>query len=215
MITIKEAFKIAQTYIHQNHKDCDILEEWVIDDDDVFVTRMASKKYIETRNHLDHLVGAGPIIIDKEDGYLIMYGSAYSTERAVKDYRTKKPKWNLIRVDFPSFDIQTNYNIKIEKKLHEEKLIDLLFRSLYGYIVAEVEGDTIWRVRHSYTKEVIKERLATLPTIFTDLPPDSILNFYEKTKAEKIATYTLEEYIDVRKEWNVNRATKADYETKW
>jgi len=215
MITNKEAFKIAQTYIHKNHKDCDTLEEWLLDEDDIFVTRMASKKYIKTQNHLDHIAGGGPIIIDKEDSYLFMYSSSYSTERAIKDYRIKKKQWTIIKVDFPSFDIQTKYNIKVETILQEEKLIDLLFRSLYGYIVAEVEDDTIWRVRHSYTREIIKERLATLPTIFTDLPPESILSFYEETKAAEIATYTLEKYEDVRIEWNVNRATKKDYETKW
>lgn len=215
MLTTKDAFEIAQTYIEENYKDCDTQEEWIIDDDDIFVTHMASKKYIETRNHMDQFMGAGPIIIDKEDGYLIMYNSSYSTERAIKDYRAKKPRWKGIKVDFPFFDIQTKYNLKVETILHEEKLIDLLFRSLYGYIVAEVEGDTIWRVRHSYTKEMIKQRLETLPTIFTDLPPESILSFYEKTKAAEIVTYTLEKYIDVRREWNVSRATKADYETKW
>ena len=215
MITNKEAFKIAQTYIHENHKDCDTLEEWLLDEDDIFVTRMASKKYTKTQNHLDHIGGGGPIVIDKEDGYLFMYRSSYSTERAIKDYRTRKKQWTIIKVDFPSFDIQTKYNIKIKTILQEEKLIDLLFRSLYGYIVAEVEGDTIWRVRHSYTREIIKERLATLPTIFTDLSSESIFNFYEETKAEKIAIYTLEKYKDTRIEWNVNRATKKDYETKW
>ena len=187
----------------------------ITDAGDVYVAAVCSKEYLKTKDPRHHLIGIGPMIIDKENGYVLQYGSPNSEESAIKNYRILKLKWNFIKNDFPNFDIQTNYNIIIKEILDKNKLVDLILSFPFQYTIPEVEGDTIWRISKRYDKKILMDRLDIQPTSFTDIHAERILDFHENVTLNNLCKFDLEIYHKELKEWNITRATDSDLEPKW
>ncbi len=216
MISQKEAFRKGLDLIEANFKDKRLtVSSELIEFKDLYVAYVNTKEYFRTNDPKHSVIGTGPLIIDKEDGYAILYGSAHSENSAIQDYRNIKMKWQIIKKDFPKFDIQTKYNITIDKIFNLEKLKEIILSFPFQYTIPEVEGDTIWRISKPYDESILKLRLNISPTTFMEISPERIIEFYQKVSYFKVCNFKIEEYKPTLKEWNIKRATDIDLEPKW
>ena len=81
MITFEEAEKIALNRIGE---DCALIMDGIIEKPYGWYICFQSKKYLETGNFSDKLVGSGGFIVEKETGNLIEFGSAFPLEENFK-----------------------------------------------------------------------------------------------------------------------------------
>jgi ribosomal protein L7/L12 len=82
-MNIQEAQILVEEKVISRAPDCAVIEEATEEYDKCFVFYYQSKKYIESNDILDMLVGQGPVLVDKITGDIFETGSAYSTEHYV------------------------------------------------------------------------------------------------------------------------------------
>lgn len=95
-MNLKNAKEIALSFITEINKNaskystevtlCENIEKFEF----VYVFYYNSVEFIKTGELSELLLGPGPCLIDKNNGMIINYGSAYSSKEAVKDYYDKK-----------------------------------------------------------------------------------------------------------------------------
>lgn len=83
MITFDEAQIIA---LEKIGADCVILTRQTLEKPYGWYFSFQSKKYLETKNFSDMLVGSGGFIVEKETGKVVEFGSAYSLEKNFEIY---------------------------------------------------------------------------------------------------------------------------------
>ena len=94
MITFTEAKEIAGRHIAAS---------WEVDDDEPFllddlliekrygwVFFYVSRKYFETGDFRFEILGNGPILVEKETGEIIQFGTAHSTEHYLHEYEDNR-----------------------------------------------------------------------------------------------------------------------------
>jgi len=96
MIIKEQAIKIAEDYVLNRPKPSKIILvlqlEKTIEFELGWVFFYQSKKYIETGNLGDSLVGNSPFIVDKRSGEIHVTGTAYPTKKYIQDYLVKNSK---------------------------------------------------------------------------------------------------------------------------
>src|SRR5215204_5740641 len=101
MISFEEAKKIALNNISS---DCDILPNSIIEKSYGWYFNFQSKKFIESGNILDMLIGSGGFIVEKDSGKVVQFGSAYSLEKNFEIYEKGFLRKNLDLVITKVFD---------------------------------------------------------------------------------------------------------------
>lgn len=81
-----EAQKLVQKWVIANKCDCALMTEATEEYDFGWAFYYQLKKYIETKDYREMLVGHGPILVDRNSAQMFETGSAYSTEHYVKAY---------------------------------------------------------------------------------------------------------------------------------
>ena len=96
MIDKNKARELAQAYIDKLNAgpfwfdepvECVLIDEATMEEDFGWVFFYDTKRYLETHNRRDGLIGNAPFIINRYDGSLHVTGTAYETEHYINDYR--------------------------------------------------------------------------------------------------------------------------------
>ncbi|ODS23023.1 hypothetical protein AB835_11075 [Candidatus Endobugula sertula] len=83
---LSEARKIVEREILSSQPECAIIESATLEYSSCFVFYYQSKKFIETENFDEMLVGQGPVFVSRDNGEVYETGSAYSTEHYLKAF---------------------------------------------------------------------------------------------------------------------------------
>ncbi|RBW63431.1 hypothetical protein DS884_00130 [Tenacibaculum sp. E3R01] len=158
-------------------------------------------------------VGQGLIFINKLDNRFFIYGSGNSDPKT--DYKIKLEQEKMARKIFPEFDIRKNYNIKINRILRKMNLIEKLLELGFSYTTPEIVGSDIFRISKPYNQKLFENRLSKLPCEFNNINAKKVWNILSLNKEKKVVEFTIAEYINVKKENRVERATETDLETAW
>ena len=91
MIDRQTAFSIASESLNKRQETFDrqglvLLMDSNLESDFAWVFFYDSAKHVETGSYADALVGAGPILVDKADGTVHSFGSAFSAEKCIQKY---------------------------------------------------------------------------------------------------------------------------------
>jgi hypothetical protein len=93
-ITFEEARNIAEEYVDdaflQDENKIVIIDSATIKKDYGWYFFSQTKKYLETKNPLDGVVGNGPILVKKENGEVIRFGTALPVEEYIEMYEIGK-----------------------------------------------------------------------------------------------------------------------------
>ena len=164
----KNYLEIARKYIRETKgEEFDVPEESIEDYEDIFCFFYQSKKYLKTLDFRDMLVGQGPQLIIKSDDRIIPFGSAYTSDTAIREIRKKILIENTIRKICPNYNYwQDNYILVINKIFNEDRLISILKDHRATYIIPEVIGNSIHRAGKVYTKNDLTKRFQDLPANF-------------------------------------------------
>ncbi len=98
------------------------------------------------------LAGSGGFIVEKANGRVFRFGSAYSLERNLRSYEA-------------GFEFEL-YDLIFKSVRNLEQTILLLNKLDMTYVVPEVERGAKWKIPKRYTQKQIKQRLEELPATF-------------------------------------------------
>lgn len=149
MITFEDAIKIAENRIPWN---CDLFRDEIIEKPYGWYFCYQSKKFIETGNISDMLIGSGGFLVEKENGNVIEFGSAYSLEKNFQAYEQGFLRKNLDLIITKVFDLR--------------ETVRLLNRLQMTYVKPEFEHGILWKIPQIYNQKQIKEAISKLPCIF-------------------------------------------------
>jgi hypothetical protein len=150
MISFDEAKQIA---IRKIGPDCVLSENETIEKPYGWYFCFQSKAYLQSGQFQDMLVGSGGFIVEREDGYIFEFGSAYP------------PEYNLAAYE-AGFRYET-YDLTILSVTDRKQTVWLLFQLNMSYVVVETEYGIDWKVPKQYTEAQIKAALATTPCTFS------------------------------------------------
>ncbi len=104
MMNYENAKTLAQTWISLNCSvECEILDEETIFKPYGWVFFYQSKSYLETQNFSEQLLGNAPILIERFDGELRVFGTAQPVEEYILEYEKTIPQAKLkIMPELPS-----------------------------------------------------------------------------------------------------------------
>jgi len=147
MITLKKAIEIAIEKAGGGLAvDPDRIDEkpygWIIYPN--------SKEYIETGNRMAILLGSGGILVLKESGEAIQFGSGFSLEKNIEIYES-------------GYLDRDNWDIVITRVIDEDAGVSQLLALRATFIVPEEESGIVWKVPQDYSPERMKELIQELP----------------------------------------------------
>ena len=94
MITFQQAEQLAlehikpsADYIKKTLPDDEIVIEHSVEFHDCWLFYVNSKRYLETHNIVHRLLGGGPVMVGKEDGYVYQGGSGGTVEMWLSEFR--------------------------------------------------------------------------------------------------------------------------------
>jgi len=149
MISFEDAKLIA---LNEIGEDCALLNEETLEKSYGWYFCFQSKRFLETKNLSDMLAGSGGFVVEKVDGRVFRFGSAYSLERNLRAYEA-------------GFKFEL-YDLIVESVRNVEQTVLLLNKLDMTYVVPEVEHGVEWKIPKHYTQKQIKQRLEKLPATF-------------------------------------------------
>jgi len=94
MITIQDAKKLAEKAIDTSRYGYDdeliIRDENTIEKEYGWIFIAESRKYLETKDYRYLLVGIGPILVEKENGQVIRFGTKYPSDYYIEQYERER-----------------------------------------------------------------------------------------------------------------------------
>lgn len=157
MITFEEAKYIAEKQIPSHHSLIEIIEKpygWY------FTSQ--TKAYIESGDFRQMDVGSGGFIVEKANGQIVGFSSAYSSEENFKIYEAG--------ISNKSCDLT------ITKVRDLNLAIRLLKKLSMTFVKSEFEHNIEWKIPKEFNEKQLKEILQNLPYTFTNQ------NFYFRYK---------------------------------
>lgn len=91
-ISFEQARILASEYVSEQDCDLDLViqDDETIEQDFGWVFFYTTKKYLETGDFRDMVVGNAPVIVDKDTGELTETGTAHSIERYIEEYKNNR-----------------------------------------------------------------------------------------------------------------------------
>ncbi len=151
MITFEEAKQIALDKIRP---DCALIDDATMEKSYGWYFRYQSKAYIQSGDVRDMLFGSGGFIVERDDGYVFEFGSAYPLERNLVAYEA-------------GFKYET-YDLTILSVSDIQQTVRLLLSLRMKYVIPEEENGTVWKIPRGYTEVQIRSALTSLPYTFLD-----------------------------------------------
>jgi hypothetical protein len=147
MLTKNQALELARKRLSQG---CDVLEDWTVERSYGWLFFAQSKRFIETRDFDEALVGSGGTLVEKHTGRCIDFVSAFSTEVNLQIYEAGY-------LDHPDYDLV------VTEVSQMDEAIRLLTRLRIQYVVPEISCGTTWRIPQDYTHRQLHDKLSRLP----------------------------------------------------
>jgi hypothetical protein len=151
MITFEEAIQIAHDKIGP---DCALIDNATMEKPYGWYFCYQSKAYIQSGDDRYALFGSGGLIVERNDGDVFEFGSAYPLERYLAAYEA-------------GFKFDT-YDLTILSIRDIQQTVRLLLSLKMQYVVPEEESETVWRIPQKFTEDQIRSALASLPHTFYD-----------------------------------------------
>jgi len=177
MISFEDAKTIA---LGELGADCALLEESTSEKPYGWYFCFQSKKFLETKNVRDSLAGSGGFIVEKTDGRVFHFGSAYSLERNLRAYEA-------------GFKFEL-YDLIVKRVRNLEQTVSLLNKLDMTYTVPEVEHGVEWKVPKHYTQKQIKQRLEKLPATFEKQRFYFRFEVFEEINLARCCEYEIQEH---------------------
>jgi hypothetical protein len=112
-----------------------------------------SQAFVETGNILEAWIGSGGFIVEKADGRVFEFGSAYSLEENFRRYEMG------FKYEF--------YDLIISEVINLNLAIDYLYRLDMTFVIPEEAHRNPAFFQNRYTKSQIRQKLKTLPCVFS------------------------------------------------
>lgn len=175
-----------------------------------------NKCYVFTVYHPTiEYVGDGPVVINKEDRRFFEYGSQYSVEKSMGDYRRKIMFEKIARQFLPEIDILKTYNMSVVKIIRKWPLIEKIAELGFQYVIPEIVGETIFRIPRAYNSELIRKRLKDLPCIFNNVSGIEICRILYLHSLTRTVELEIFEYAEVKRATNIKNSTEEDLQPVW
>lgn len=139
-----------------------------------------SNAYLETGNVLDMIIGDGGFIVERQDGRVFAFGSAYPVETWIANYE-KGFKYE-------------SYDLIIRSVRDWIRTIYLLHSLSMNYVVPEVTSDVAWKTPEQYTIYQLGILLTRLPCVFTDQRFWHRVDVFDEMDRLRCCEYELREY---------------------
>lgn len=109
-----------------------------------------SKEYIETGNRMAVLLGSGGVLVLKESGKAIQFGSGFSLEENLEIYES-------------GYLDHDNWDIVVTRVNDKDAGVNQLLALRATFIVPEEKSGTVWKIPQDYLPERMKELIQELP----------------------------------------------------
>jgi hypothetical protein len=151
MISFEQARQIA---VQKIGPECGLVDEHTLEKPYGWYFMYQSKEYLRTGDRRYALIGSGGFIVEKENGRIYTFGSAYSLERnfAAYEYGLKYER----------------YDLTISAVKDMERALDLLLKLNLQFVVPEFAHGRRWRIPQPYRRDQLREKLRDLPVTFED-----------------------------------------------
>lgn len=151
MITFEEAKQIA---IRRIGPKCALIDDATFEKPYGWYFTYQATAYLQSGNPMNMLIGVGGFIVEREDGDVFVFGSAYPLEHNLAAYEA-------------GFKFYT-YDLTILSIRDIQQTVRLLLSLKMKYVVPEEESGTVWRIPQKFTEDQIRSALASLPHTFYD-----------------------------------------------
>ena len=178
MISFEEARQIALARIGPN---CGLVESATIAKPYGWYFYGQTRAYLETGNVMESLVGSGGFIVERADGRIFEFGSAYSVEQWLANYE-KGFKYD-------------GYDLTVLAVFDTEVAIGLLARLDMRYVVPEEHDGTVWVIPRPYKRDRLRDMLGRLPCTFADQMFWHRVDVFDQINASGCCKYELREHI--------------------
>ena len=178
MITFERAKQIARERIGPN---CGLLEDSIIEKPYGWFLSFQSKAFLRSGDISDMLVGSSGFIVERADGRVFGFGSAYPPEKWIANYE-KGFKYN-------------SYDLTITDVRCMPTTVKLLEKLDMIYVIPEEQYGVVWRIPQQYTAKQLREALQHLPCTFRRQQFDYRVEVFDEINAAGCCTYTLQEHV--------------------
>ena len=149
MISFEQAKQIAIQHIGP---ECELVEECTVERSYGWYFAYETKQWLRTRQWRYRLIGSGGFIVEREDGRVYTFGSAFPLERnfAASEYGLR---YNV-------------YDLTVRRIFDFEKTVDLLMTLGLTYVIPETAYGRTWRIPQDYHRAELSTLLRNLPHTF-------------------------------------------------
>ncbi len=178
MISFEEAKQIALAKIGP---DCGLVETATIEKPYGWYFLAQSRGYLQTGDIGQMLVGSGGFIVERSDGRVFVFGSAYPAQQWIANYE-RGFKYN-------------RYDLSIVTVTNMPRTIELLGRLDMRYVIPEEENGTVWVIPQRYTLDHLRAILGQLPFVFGDQAFWHRVDVFDEIDASGCCKYELREHV--------------------
>lgn len=209
-------FDQAEIFINKEvGKDFGIVKESIQDLSDFYGFTYQSRKYLETGNFEDMMIGQGYNFINKLDNRVFSYGSGYGFEEALKELRKKVSQEAEIKKTIPDFEIQKRFDLRISSVENKQILVDTMLKFGLTYVIPEVVGSSIFRIAKNYKRTLFFEKLTDLPIIFHGMNQNELAELIIELIKNSSCEFDILQHEEKSFAKYVDKATKVDLEPIW
>lgn len=178
MISYEDAKRIALAKVGP---DCALIESATIEKPYGWYFLGQSRAYLETGDMAHMLVGSGGFVVERANGRVFEFGSAYPLEQWIANYERgfKYDRYDLHIVAVSSMSVS----------------IDLLLRLDMRFVVPENVNGAVWRIPRSYTREQLRTALSQLPCTFADQAFWDRVHVFDKIDVSGCCEYEIREHV--------------------
>lgn len=179
VISFAEAKQIALAKIGP---DCGLIETATMEKPYGWYFYAQSRAFIETGDFMEMHCGSCGFIVERADGRVFQFGSAFPLEKWIADYEKgfKYDRYDLTILAVSDLAVAT----------------ELLERLYLHYVVPEEENGTVWMIPQYYTRDQIQTKLTQLPFTFANQAFWHVADVFDEIAASGACKYELLEHSE-------------------
>jgi hypothetical protein len=178
MIDYQQARQIALDRIGH---DCALYEDSILEKPYGWVFSFNSRRFLETGDVGDMLVGSAGFVVERENGRVFGFGSAYPLEVWIANYEKG------FRYD--------RYDLTITSVRDLSTTVRLLHRLRMAYVIPEEEHGVKWRIAKNFTPQQLAALLERLPLTFRAQSFAFRVDVFDEIDLTQCCKYALGEYL--------------------
>jgi hypothetical protein len=178
MINFEQARGIAKEHIGP---ECDVVEQATIEKPYGWYFHGQSKKFLATGNIDDMLVGSGGFLVERENGRIVEFGSAYPSETWLANYEKG--------FKYDAYDLEILQINDLPETLKALSMLDM------QCVIPEWQYGVEWRIPKTYTVKDLERLLANSPCIFKGQAFWHRVEIFDQINQTQCFTYALTEHV--------------------